>query len=103
MHDTKLQAIEFASLNQVEKQSLKDQFQNVIVDENSYKIIKGFKGGKLAIANTRQNAKRLLLSIAAGEECVSTDSRSFQQQLPYIKNIRELSWMSHNGYFCSFL
>ena len=48
MHDTKLQAIEFASLNQVEKQSLKDQFQNVIVDENSCKIITGFKGGKLA-------------------------------------------------------
>ena len=44
----------FASLNPVEKERLKDQFQNAIVDANSYKIITGFKGGKLAVPNARK-------------------------------------------------
>ena len=74
---------EFVSLNPVEKQRLNDKFHNVTVDENSYKNIKGFKAGKVAIASARQNAKGLLLSAAVGEESVvSTDSASFQQQLP---------------------
>ena len=75
---------EFASLNPVGKQRLKDEFHNIIVDENSYKNVTGFKAGKLAVANARQNAKQLLLSTAAGEESVvSTDPASFQQQLLY--------------------
>ena len=47
---------EFASLSPVGKQRLKDEFHNVIVDKNSYINITGFKDGKLAIANARQNA-----------------------------------------------
>ena len=78
---------EFASLNPVGKQRLKDEFHNVIVNENSYKNITGFKAGKLGIANAKQNAKWLLLSAAAGEKSVvSTDSASFRQQLPYTEH-----------------
>ena len=92
--------IEFASLNPVGKQRLKDEFHNVIVDENSYKSITGFKAGKLAIANTRQNAKRLLLSTAAGEESVaSTDLASFQQQLPYAEPMQASAVDSDNIQF----
>ena len=80
----------FASLNPVEKERLKDQFQNAIVDANSYKIITGFKGGKLAVPNARKNGKRIFLSTAEGEESVlSTDPTSFQQQLPYTESIQE--------------
>ena len=80
---------EFASLNPVRKQRLKDEFHNVIVNENSYKNITGFKAGKLGIANAKQNAKWLLLSTAAGEKSVvSTDSASFWQQLPYTEHIQ---------------
>ena len=61
---------EFASLNPDEKQRLKDEFHNVILEERSYKNITGFKAGKLAIANERQNAKRLLLPTGAGTYCL---------------------------------
>ena len=72
------------NLNPVGKQRLEDELHYVIVDENSYKNITRFKAGMLAIANAKQNDKRLLLSPTAGEESVaSIDPASFQQQLPY--------------------
>ena len=58
------------NLNPVGKQRLEDEFHYVIVDENSYKNITGFKAGMLAIVNARQNTKRLLISTTAGEESV---------------------------------
>ena len=91
---------EFATLNPVGKQCLKDEFHNVIVDENSYKNITGFKAGKLAIASARQNAKRLLLSTAVGEDSVvSTDASSFQQQLPYTEPMQASAVDSDNIQF----
>ena len=88
------------NLNPVGKQRFEDEFHYVIVDENSYKNITKFKAGTLAIANARQNTKRLLLSTTADEESVaSTDSSSFQQQLPYTEPMQASAVDSDNIQF----